>query len=151
MNKCNDTLLVRKVDPAAKLPVKNHSTDLGYDLFALEDVEIMPDTPTLIRTGIAVKFPEGWGGFIEDRSSIALKRNIEKLSGVIDGDYTGEIKIIMLYNQQQYDDKIIPNKILKGEKIAQLVPIPITNWEISEVEQLPETNRGDKGFGSSGQ
>lgn len=136
-------LLIKKLDESAIIPTKAHSTDLGYDLYALETIIVGDNVPTLVRTGIGVKFPEGWGGFIKDRSSMATKLNLQTVAGVIDEDYTGEIKVALLTNQGTV-------VIEKGQKIAQLVPIPVTNWDIIEVENLPETVRGEKGFGSSG-
>jgi dUTP pyrophosphatase len=146
------TLKIKKVHPDAKLPTKAHSTDLGYDLYANHDIEIWYGATVKISTGIAVGFPKGWGGFIKDRSSMASKQLITS-GGVIDEDYTGELSIIMTYTCyedefEEYEDKFI--QIKKGDKIAQLVPIPTTNWSIEEVDSLEITNRGEKGFGSSG-
>lgn len=146
------TLKIKKVHPDAKLPTKAHSTDLGYDLYANQDIEIWHGSTVKISTGIAVGFPKGWGGFIKDRSSMASKQLITS-GGVIDEDYTGELSIIMTYTDDESfneddDQNII--YIKKGDKIAQLVPIPTTNWSIEEVDSLEITNRGEKGFGSSG-
>lgn len=137
-----DKLKVKKLTETAKLPTKAHPTDLGYDLYADETVLINKQFPTKIKTGIAVGFPSGWGGFIKDRSSMASK-GFSVIGGVIDQAYIGELSVVMTHtNGNVY--------INKGDKIAQLVPIPLTNWPIFEVENLEPTDRGEKGFGSSG-
>lgn len=140
-------LEIKKLHENAIVPTKAHPTDLGYDLYALEDVFLRGQTFTKIRTGIAVNFPSGWGGFIKDRSSMASK-GFYTVGGVIDEAYTGEISIIMVYCNPGDISKTI--KINAGDKIAQLVPIPTTNWEIKVVDELPNKERGNKGFGSSG-
>jgi dUTP pyrophosphatase len=157
------TFNIKKLTDTAILPTKAYGGDLGYDLYADEDVILTPLNTVKIRTGIAVQFPQGWGGFIKDRSSMAIKKTITT-GGVIDCTYTGELSIIMtsllrpeyelsphsydIVNIGSYDQLI---EIKKGDKIAQLVPIPITNWEITEVDEFTSiTERGERGFGSSG-
>lgn len=142
-------LLVKKLVEGATIPSKNLPTDLGYDLYASEEVYIQPNETKIVSTGIAVKFPVGWGGFIKDRSSIATKKLLTTVAGVIDENYTGEIKVAVKLVQPSHFD-VFPTVIHKGDKIAQLVPIPVTNWNIETVDELPETDRGEKGFGSSG-
>lgn len=137
-----DKLKVKKLSETAKLPTKAHPTDLGYDIYADETVSLNPHFPTKIKTGIAVGFPEGWGGFIKDRSSMASK-GFSVIGGVIDQAYIGELSVVMTHTNGNMF-------INKGDKIAQLVPIPLTNWPIFEVEDLGQTDRGEKGFGSSG-
>jgi dUTP pyrophosphatase len=137
-----DKLKVKKLTETAKLPTKAHPTDLGYDLYADETVSIDGNSAIKIKTGIAVGFPEGWGGFIKDRSSMASK-GFAVIGGVIDQAYIGELSIVITYKRGV-------TTIQKGDKIAQLVPIPLTNWPIIEVDNLGPTDRGEKGFGSSG-
>jgi dUTP pyrophosphatase len=137
-----DKLKVKKLTETAKLPTKAHPTDLGYDLYADETVSIDGNSAIKIKTGIAVGFPESWGGFIKDRSSMASK-GFAVIGGVIDQAYIGELSIVITYKRGV-------TTIQKGDKIAQLVPIPLTNWPIVEVENLQPTDRGEKGFGSSG-
>lgn len=138
-------LKVLKLHPNATLPTKTNSDDLGYDLYSLESFVVASSSGTIkVRTGIAVSFPEGWGGIVKDRSSMA-GNDLVVSGGVIDGGYIGEIIVLMR--------TIVPNQcyyLAKGQKIAQLVPIQVTNFEIEEVDRLLETVRGDKGFGSSG-
>lgn len=137
-------LKIKRLSDNAILPKKAHDTDLGLDLFSIESATLDPGNWGLISTGIAVGFPEGYGAIIKDRSSIALKRGLHVHAGVIDGDYIGEIKILM-YNSS---DKI--QHIERHEKIAQMVLTPIIICDILEVEDLEETIRSDGGFGSTG-
>ena len=138
----NEILKVKRLTETAKLPTKAHPSDLGYDLYADETVSIDGNSAMKIKTGIAVGFPEGWGGFIKDRSSMASK-GFAVIGGVIDQAYIGELSIVITYKRGV-------TTIQKGDKIAQLVPIPLTNWPIIEVDNLGTTDRGEKGFGSSG-
>lgn len=136
---------VKRLRDMAKLPEKAHDGDLGYDLFASTWADIMPNETRLVRTGIAIQFPEGYGGFIKDRSSVATKRGLHTVAGVIDNGYTGEIQIA-LHN--------VSNEIVEinvGEKIAQLVLIPTVNFAVEEVNELVQQDqRGSGGFGSTG-
>ncbi len=137
-------LKVKKLTETAKLPTHAYKGDLGYDLYADEDKLIVGGGSASIKTGIAIQFPTGWGGFIKDRSSIA-KLSVGSLGGVIDFGYSGEINI-MLVNHSLFNSY----KITKGDKIAQLVPIPVTDWEIEEVDSLEKRERAENGFGSTG-
>lgn len=136
-------LEVVRLDEKAILPVKAHDTDLGYDLFALEDTEIAPGGVTKIRTGIACNFPKGYGALLRDRSSVATKRELFTVAGVIDQEYTGEI-IIAIYNHGDVD------RFLAGDKIAQMILIPVITFPVREVTTTEETKRGSNGFGSTG-
>jgi dUTP pyrophosphatase len=140
---------VKRLHPNAKLPTRAYNEALGYDLYALEDVTIPAVDENggigmaKVRTGIAIELPPMWGAFIKDRSSIATKRRLVCVAGVIDPDYRGEI-IVCLEN---HSGKV--QQIKAGEKIAQLVPIPILGMPVVESDELTKTNRGDGGFGSS--
>lgn len=137
---------VKKVVEHAILPSKAHSGDLGYDLYAADQVTIYAGETHLISTGIAVQFPEGYGGLIRDRSSVATKRHLFNVAGVIDNGYTGEIKVA-LYNST---DGI--QTIYRGDKIAQMILIPTVDFEVEEVTDITSHDgRGDNGFGSTGQ
>jgi dUTP pyrophosphatase len=142
---------IKKLDPSAIIPTRNHPDDCGLDLYALEDVELYPGTVKKIRTGIAVQLEynigEKFGLFIHDRSGLGSK-GIHRFAGVVDQSYTGEL-LIILFNSNSAD-KSVPFVINKGDKIAQLVIQEILTPEVIEVEKLDETVRGDKGFGSSG-
>ncbi len=127
--------------PKAKLPTKAYEGDLGYDLYALSKAVLRPLEPVAIPTGIAVELPEGWGAFIKDRSSMALK-GVHTLAGVIDNGYRGEIRVVMV----SFGEEVV---VEEGQKIAQLVPIKLTDWEVVEGE-LSDSERRERGFGSSG-
>ena len=133
---------ILKLNPEAKIPTKANPGDLGYDLYANESLSVHPGV-NVIHTGIAIAFDEGWGGVIKDRSSMAL-RGTSVVGGVIDNGYRGEIIVLL----RGYGEGSL--YIGKGQKIAQLIPVQVANFEIEEVEHLFETIRGGKGFGSSG-
>jgi deoxyuridine 5'-triphosphate nucleotidohydrolase len=142
---------VKKLDPNAKLPVKAHPTDLAYDLFALEDVTLAPNCVTKVRTGIACKFPMGYGAVIKDRSSVATKQELFTVAGVIDNGYTGEISVAF-YNPSVEANPVYANRYFKaGDKIAQMILTPVVTVSVYEIEgDMPVTDRGDKGYGSTG-
>jgi len=118
--------------------------DLGYDLFAAEDDTIFPDETRLISTGIAIQLPEGYGGFIKDRSSVSTKSSVFTVAGVIDNGYIGEIKVAM---HNAGEDSWYCKT---GDKIAQLVLIPTVNFGVQEVTELiAPDQRGTGGFGST--
>lgn len=126
-------------------PTRAHEGDLGYDLYASHGVTVLPHGKMKVGTGVAFQFPAGWGGFIKDRSSMATKTTLETIGGVIDNGYIGELFIVVM----NYGDGV--QKIEKGQKIAQMVMIPVANYELEEVDELqPTDERGDKGFGSTG-
>ena len=139
----NDCLKVRR-SPGSRLPVRAHPGDLGYDLSSLQQHYIKPGERKLIETGLVVEFPEGFGGVIQDRSSLAVK-GLHVLAGVIDNGYHGEIKVL-LYNLGSE-----PVEINAGERIAQLIPTPVVTWEITEDRNIDiGAGRGTNGFGSTG-
>jgi dUTP pyrophosphatase len=145
----NNMLRVKFLDPAAKAPVVAHpGEDLGYDLFALED-EVLPARGTVrVRTGIAVeaRHPETGaplGLLVRDRSSMAT-RGIATTGGVIDAGYRGEILVLMT----NFGDQVAHLKA--GEKIAQMIPVPVLTGAVEVVESLEDSARAAKGFGSSG-
>ena len=137
-------LKVKRLTETARLPEKAHQGDLGYDVFADEDKWIEPGGFKLISTGISVhNSTYKYGFIIKDRSSIAMK-GLFTHAGVIDAGYTGEIKVFF------HNASNTSIKIEKGDKIAQLVPTKVINFEIEEVDELFETKRGNNGFGSTG-
>ena len=138
-------LQVKLLSNHAKLPQKAHAGDLGYDLFANEGAAIFPNETKVVKTGIAIQFPAGYGGFIKDRSSVATKKGLFTVAGVIDNGYIGEI-CIALYNGT---DSLI--HVAPDEKIAQLVLIPTVNFEVTKVDDVVSADqRGEGGFGSTG-
>lgn len=142
-------LRVRRLDPAAKLPVVAHpGEDLGYDLFALEGASLQPRTTVRVRTGIAVeaRHPEtgaALGLLVRDRSSMAA-RGLATTGGVIDAGYRGEILVLMT----NFGAEAV--ELGAGEKIAQMIPVPVLTGSIEEVDGLEASLREGKGFGSSG-
>ena len=141
-------VLIKKLDPAIKLPEYKTSGASGVDLEAYikKPIIIKPKTSYLIPTGLAVAFSNEYEIQIRPRSGLAAKNNISVLNtpGTIDSDYRGEIKII-LFNHGNVDF-IINN----GDRIAQMVLNPVIKMELKEVDNLPETIRGEGGFGSTG-
>lgn len=136
---------VKRLSSNAQLPQKAHSGDLGYDLFCSEETIVWPRETKLVPTGVAIQFPDGYGAFLRDRSSVATKLQLFTVAGIIDNGYIGEIKIA-LYNGGED-----ARRILVGEKIAQMVLIPTVNFSVEEVTELVSADaRGTGGFGSTG-
>ena len=137
-------LKVKKLTDTARLPEKAHQGDLGYDVFADEDKWIPSGEYKLVSTGISIwSNSYRYGFIIKDRSSIAMK-GLFTHAGVIDAGYTGEIKILF------HNVSATSIKIEKGDKISQLVPTKVYNFEIEQVAELHKTKRGGDGFGSTG-
>ena len=137
-------LKVKRHTDTAKLPEQALQGDLGYDVFADEDKWIEPGGYKLVSTGISVhNSTYKYGFIIKDRSSIAMK-GLFTHAGVIDAGYTGEIKVLF------HNNSSTSIKIEQGDKIAQLVPTKVVNFEVEEVDELFETKRGKNGFGSTG-
>jgi dUTP pyrophosphatase len=142
-------LRVKRLEAGARLPEVAHpGEDLGYDLFALESVRLGARQTLRVRTGIAVEAREPKTGaplglLVRDRSSMAA-RGIATTGGVIDAGYRGEILVVMT----NLGDAAVELKA--GEKIAQMVPVPVLTGPVEEVESLEESMRAAKGFGSSG-
>ena len=141
-------VLIKRLDPSVKLPEYKTNGASGMDLTAFIDkpINIRSKTSSLIPTGLSVAFIQNYEIQIRPRSGLAVKNNITVLNtpGSIDSDYRGEIKVI-IYNHGN-DDFIINN----GDRIAQMVLSPVIKMELEEVNDLPETLRGEGGFGSTG-
>lgn len=138
-------LKVKRLSDMATPPQKAHAGDLGYDLFSAEGTAIFPNETKVVKTGIAIQFPAGYGAFIKDRSSVATKKGLHTVAGVIDNGYIGEI-CIALHNGT---DSLV--HVAPGEKIAQLVLIPTVDFTVEEVtEVFSADQRGEGGFGSTG-
>ena len=136
---------VKKLFFDAGLPQKAHAGDLGYDLFSLGVTTIYPGQTELVGTGICVQYPEGYGALIRDRSSVATKRNLFVVAGVIDNGYTGEIKVALHNSTEGFQT------IYRGDKIAQMILIPTVNFTVEEVDEtISNDGRGNNGFGSTG-
>lgn len=136
----------KKLDPNAIIPTKAHKTDAGFDLYALHDYLLYPNDPVLVNTGIALEIPSGCYGQICDRSSMG-KKGIRVLGGIIDECYRGEVGVILI----NLNKKHAFQNIVAGNKIAQIVIQPYTQIDtIIEAEDLTNTERGEKAYGSSG-
>jgi dUTP pyrophosphatase len=137
----------RRIDPAVSLPSYAHPGDAGLDLASAVDVEIQPGDRAMVPTGLAVAIPEGYAGFVLPRSGLASKYGLTLANspGLIDSGYRGEIvcAVVNLDNERSV-------RIQRGDRIAQLVIVPVAAVEPLLVEDLPHSERGRGGFGSSG-
>ena len=141
-------VLIKKLDPAVKLPIYKTNGASGMDLMAFikETIIIKPKTSFLVPTGLSVAFSEDYEIQVRPRSGLAAKNNITVINspGTIDSDYRGEIKVI-IYNHGNHDFTIN-----NGDRIAQMILAPVVKMELEETNELPETLRGEGGFGSTG-
>ena len=141
-------VLIKKLSPEVELPSYKSSGASGMDLMAFikSSITINPKTSALIPTGLSMAFSEDYEVQIRPRSGLAAKNNISVLNtpGTIDSDYRGEIKVI-IYNHGR-EDFVINDK----DRIAQIILTPVLKMDLEESDKLPETMRGDGGFGSTG-
>ncbi len=138
---------IKRLDPGLPLPRYAHQGDAGLDLYATTEVTLQPHQRELIPTGIAVAIPEGYAGFVQPRSGLAIRHGLSLVNtpGLIDSHYRGEIKVIAVNL-----DASAPITISRGDKVAQLVVQPVATVELAEVDLLDSTERGEGGFGSTG-
>jgi dUTP pyrophosphatase len=137
-------LLVQRLHHTAIVPKRASSQDAGYDLHTIENRVLAPGERAVLRTGIAVRVPDGTYGRIAPRSGLAVRYGIDTLAGVVDQGYTGEIQVVLINHGDA------PFTITTHDRIAQLILERIATPETKEVETLPKTHRGSAGFGSSG-
>jgi dUTP pyrophosphatase len=139
-------LPIQRLRPDAVVPGRAYSGDAGLDLSSCERVELAPGERALVPTGLAVAIPEGYAGFVQPRSGLAAKHGISIVNtpGLVDSGYRGEL-LVNLVNS----DPRQPFTVEPGMRIAQLVILPIPELELVEVDELPESERGVRGFGSS--
>jgi dUTP pyrophosphatase len=139
-------LPIQRLRPEAVVPARAYSGDAGLDLSSCERVELAPGERALVPTGLAVAIPEGYAGFVQPRSGLAAKHGISIVNtpGLVDSGYRGEL-LVNLVN----GDPREPFVVEPGMRIAQLVILPIPELELVEVDELPESERGVRGFGSS--
>jgi dUTP diphosphatase len=139
-------LPVRRLRDDAVVPTQAYPGDAGLDLTACERVELGPGERAVVPTGLAVAVPDGYAGFVQPRSGLAAEHGLTILNtpGLIDSGYRGELRVV-LHNS----DRTTPFVVEPGMRIAQLVVLPVAELELVEVEQLPESERGVRGFGSS--
>lgn len=139
-----NTLPVTRLNPEAKLPTRAHPGDAGLDLYALQDATLHPQEPTRIQTGVAMAIPQGFVGLICDRSSLGAK-GIRTLGGVVDAGYRGEVQVILINLRKE------PIQLAKGDKIAQMLVLPVSLCAVEDRASLDEnTSRSSGGFGSTG-
>jgi dUTP pyrophosphatase len=134
---------VKRLSSEATLPTRAYPDDAGLDIYALEDALIAPSEGKLLSTGVAIAVPAKHVGMVCDRSSMA-KKGLKTAGGIIDAGYRGELKIVLWNIGKE------ATRIVRGERIAQLLILPIQTPAVTEVTDLPPAERGDKGFGSSG-
>ena len=134
-----------KLDEGARMPVKAHRSDAGYDLFCREECYLKAGGSVCIDTGVHMEIPEGWYGKIESKSGLNVKHSIVSCGGVIDSGYTGSI-VVKLYNFNRGWDYIFR----AGDKVAQIVFMQCGDFELEQVDALGDTERGSGGFGSTG-
>jgi dUTP diphosphatase len=139
-------LPIQRLRPDARVPEHAYADDAGLDLSACEPVELAPGERAVVSTGLAVAIPQGYAGFVQPRSGLAARHGITVVNapGLIDSGYRGEIKVVLLNT-----DAEATFTAEAGDRIAQLVVVPVPAVELVEVERLPESERGAKGFGSS--
>ena len=139
-------LPIRRLRPDAQVPTRAYAGDAGIDLAACERVELAPGERALVATGLAVAIPSGYAGYVQPRSGLATKHGISIVNtpGLVDSGYRGELLVNLLNTDPREAFVVEP-----GMRIAQLVVLAVPEVEPVEVEVLPDSERGDRGFGSS--
>jgi dUTP pyrophosphatase len=140
-------ILVQRLDDGLPVPERAHPGDAGFDLRSTVDLVLAPGERALVPTGIAVAIPHGYAGLVQPRSGLAARHGVGIVNapGLIDSGYRGEIKVIAINL-----DGGEPFEIHRGDKIAQIVFYPVPEAKLREVDELPGSERGVGGFGSSG-
>ncbi len=139
-------LPIQRLRADAIVPERAYAGDAGLDLSACEPVELAPGERALVGTGLAVAIPEGYAGFVQPRSGLATRHGLTVVNspGLVDSGYRGELRVVLLNTDAKQPFLVEP-----GMRIAQLVVLPIPELELVEVEELPASERGVRGFGSS--
>ncbi len=137
---------IQRLREDAVVPARAYSGDAGLDLAACDRVELGPGERAVAPTGLAVAIPDGYAGFVQPRSGLASRHGISVVNapGLIDSGYRGEIRVVLLNTDRREKFVVEP-----GMRIAQLVVLPVPELELVETEELPESERGVRGFGSS--
>ena len=140
-------LPIQRLRADAVLPQRAYAGDAGFDLAACERVELAPGGRAVVGTGLAVALPDGYAGFVQPRSGLADRHGISIVNapGLIDSGYRGELKVILLNTDATHSFVVEP-----GMRIAQLVVLEVPELELVETDELPATERGARGRGSSG-
>jgi len=139
-------LPIQRLRQEAVVPERAYAGDAGLDLAACERAELGPGERAVVGTGLAVAIPNGYAGFVQPRSGLAARHGISVVNapGLIDSGYRGEVRVVLLNTDRAEAFVIEP-----GMRIAQLVVLPVPALELVEVDELPESERGVRGFGSS--
>lgn len=140
-------MLITRLDPDVPLPSYARQDDAGADLVCAEDVDLAPGQRAVVGTGIAIALPAGYAAFVHPRSGLAARHGVTLVNapGTIDAGYRGEIKVVLLNT-----DPATPVSFRRGDRIAQLVVQRVERAAFREVAALPDSARGDNGFGSTG-
>ena len=147
MSQSSIVVPIKRLDPTVELPTYAYAGDAGLDLRSSEDVTLEPFERRLVSTGLAIALPDGYAGFVQPRSGLAIRQGLSIVNtpGLIDAHYRGELKIIAV-NLDAHESI----HIRKGDRIAQLVIQAVPAVRLVETDELSETDRGAGGFGSSG-
>ena len=139
-------LPIQRLHPDAVVPQRAYTGDAGLDLASCKRVELGPGERALVGTGLAVAIPEGYAGFVQPRSGLAARHGLTVVNspGLVDSGYRGELRVVLLNT-----DRTEPFVVEPGMRIAQLVVLPVPELELVEVDELPSSERGVRGFGSS--
>ena len=142
-----DAFLILRHDLELPVPEPAHPGDAGFDVYAASDAVLEPGARAQIPTGISVACPEGYAVLVLPRSGLAAKHGISLVNtpGLIDSGYRGEVQVLVINH-----DPIHPYEVRRGDRIAQLVPIKLADLPVWESQALPESARGESGFGSTG-
>ncbi|MGR6916215.1 dUTP diphosphatase [[Actinomadura] parvosata] len=140
-------VLIQRLDPELPIPSYAHPGDAGADLYAAEDVELLPGERAVVGTGLAIALPDGFAAFVHPRSGLAAKHGVTLVNapGTVDAGYRGEIKVTVINT-----DLKEPFKLRRGDRVAQLVIQRVERVTFVAAERLPESVRGAGGFGSTG-
>jgi dUTP pyrophosphatase len=140
-------LTFRRLDPEMPLPERGHPGDAGFDLRSAVDIAVAPGERALVPTGLAVAIPEGHAGLVLPRSGLASRHGLTMANapGLIDAGYRGELVCAVVNLDREH-----PVKVSRGDRIAQLVVVPVPSFEPIWVDELPPSSRGEGGFGSTG-
>jgi len=140
-------VLIKRLDPGLPLPVRSHPGDAGIDLVAAAGVDLAPGARAVVPTGIAIALPDGYAAFVHPRSGLGAKHGVTIVNapGTVDAGYRGEIRVTLLNT-----DPAQAVSFQRGDRIAQLVIQRVASPVFHEVDSLPGSARGEKGFGSTG-
>jgi len=136
-----------KLNQKATLPTRAHDNDAGLDLYAAESARLAPGARVSVGTGLAVQIPDGLGGLVLPRSGMAIKHGVTLINapGLIDPGYRGEVRVLLLNTDRTLEFQISP-----GDRIAQLLLVPVTHARPLQADALDDSTRAEGGFGSTG-